>query len=104
MERLSAPAPFNFDGKISEKWKSWKQDFEFYMCATESDQKSDKIKAPILLTCTGEQGREIYQTFELDTDTDKLKLQPVLAKVENYCNPRTNTTIIRHKFFTYKHL
>ena len=104
MERLSAPAPFSFDGKISEKWKSWKQDFEFYMCATESDQKSDKIKTSILLTCIGEQGREIYQTFELDTDTDKLKLQPVLAKVENYCNPRTNTTIIRHKFFTYKHL
>ena len=23
MERLSAPAPFNFDGNISEKWKSW---------------------------------------------------------------------------------
>ena len=72
------------------------------MCATESDQKSNKIKTSILLTCIGEQGREIYQTFEFATDFDKLKLQPVLAKFENYCNPRTNTTIIRHKFFTNK--
>ena len=42
------------------------------------------------------------QTFEFDTDTDKLKLQPVFPKFENYCNPRTNTMIIRHKLFTYK--
>ena len=72
------------------------------MCATESDQKPDKIKTSILLTCIGEQGREIYQTFEFATDTDKLKLQLVLAKFENYCKPKTNTTIIRHRFFTYK--
>ena len=102
MERLSAPAPFSFDGNIFEKWKSWKQGFEFYMCATESDQKSDKIKSSILLTCIGEQGHEIYQTLEFNTDTYKLKLQPVIAKFENYCNPRTNTLIIRHKFLTYK--
>ena len=54
------------------------------------------------MTCTGEQGLEFYQTFDLYTDTEKLRLQHVLAKFENYCNPRTNTTIIRHKFFTYK--
>ena len=103
MERLSAPAPISFGGNISEKWKFWKQGFEFYMrCVTESDQKSDKIKTSILLTCIGEQGCEIYQTFEFAIDTDKLKLQPVLAKFENYCNLRTNTTIIHHKVFTYK--
>ena len=64
------------------------------MCATESDQKSDKIKTSILLTCIGERRHEIYQTFDFNTDTDKLKLQPVLAKFENYCNPRTDATII----------
>ena len=44
--------------------ETWKSGFEFYMWATESDQKSDKIKASILLTCIGECGREIYETFD----------------------------------------
>ena len=52
------------------------------MCATESDQKSDKIKTSILLTSTGEQGRGIYQTFEFAIGSDKLKLQPVLANLK----------------------
>ena len=45
-----------------------------FMCATKSEQKSDKIKTSILLTCIGELGHEFYQTFEFATDTDKLKL------------------------------
>ena len=100
MERLSAPASFSFytflkSGNPGSKVLN-------FMCATESDQKSDKIKTSILLTCIGEQGCEIYQTREFATDIDKFKLQPVLAKFENYCNPRTNTAIIHHKFFYFR--
>ena len=32
----------------------------------------------------------------------KLKLDPILQKFESYCSPRSNTTIMRHKFFTYR--
>ena len=93
----------HFEGNLSEKWKTWKSGFDFYMCATVSDQKSDRIKASILLTCTGERGREIYETFDFANAADKLKLDPILQKFESYCNPRSNTTIMRHKFFTYGH-
>ena len=74
------------------------------MCATESDQKSYKIKATcsILLTCIGERGREIYETFEFANAADKLKLDSILQKFESYCIPRSNITIMRHKFFTYR--
>ena len=72
------------------------------MCAIEADSKSDKVKTSILLTCIGEKGREIYETFEFENAGDKLKLNPVLKKFEKYFNPRSNTAIQRHKFFTYR--
>ena len=31
-----------------------------------------------------------------------MKLAPVLHKFSEYCNPRKNITILRHKFFTYR--
>ena len=71
------------------------------MCATELNQKSDKIKASILLTCIGERRCEIYETFDFGNAADKVKLDPILQKFESCCNPRNNTTIMRHKFFTY---
>ena len=74
--------------------------FDFYICATESDQKSDKIKASILLTCISEHGREIHETVDFANAADKLRLDPILQKFERNCNPRSNTTIMRHKFFT----
>ena len=51
MDQLKPPAPFGFEGNISEKWKIWKKSFEFFMTATESDEKSDKVKTSIFLTC-----------------------------------------------------
>ena len=86
---------------MGQTWKTWREAFDFYLVATESDAKSDKIKTSILLTCIGERGREIYETFEFTTAGDSLKLNPVLDQFEAYCNPRSNTTINRHKFFTY---
>jgi hypothetical protein len=99
---LSTPSPFAFEVNLAESWKQWQKALDFYLPATESDSKSDKVKTSILLTCIGEKGREIYDTFEFENAGDKLKLKPVLKKLEEYCNPRSNTTFERHKFFTYR--
>ena len=102
MDKLRPPPPFSFEGNVSQGWKTWQKHFQFFLTATESDGKSDKIKTSILLTCIGPKGRDIYETFTFEQDTDKLKLKPVLEKFTSYCNPRMNITILRHKFFTYK--
>ena len=102
MDKLRPPPPFSFEGNVSQGWKIWQKHFQFFLTATESDTKSDKIKTSILLTCIGPKGRDIYETFTFEQDTDKLKLKPVLEKFTMYCNPRRNITILRHKFFTYK--
>ena len=64
-------------------------------------QKGDKIKTFICLTCIGQKGREIYETFTFEPGNE-MKLAPVLHKFSEYCNPRKNITILRHKFFTYR--
>ena len=65
MEKFEAPKAQLFESNnLSGEWKKWKKHFEFYLAATEADTKSDKIKSSILLSCIGEKGREIFETFE----------------------------------------
>ena len=71
------------------------------MAATEKDIKGDKIKTSIFLTGIGQKGREKYETFTFEPG-DEMKLASVLHKPLEYCNPRKNVTILRHKFFTYR--
>ena len=104
MEKLKPPTEFNFEGNLNHGWKVWSKHFDFYMCATESDQKSDKIKTSILLSTIGQKGREIYETFTFADEEDKLKLEPVLQKFLEYCTPRKNVTMARYKFFTFRQL
>ena len=82
----------------------WPKLFPFYLTATEKDNKDDMIKTPMLLTCICQKGREIYKTFTFDSADDEMKLEPVLNKFSQCCNPRKNVTILRHKFFTYRQL
>ena len=100
MDKLEPPASLIFDGNIAEQWKIWRQELELYLTATESDGKGDKVKTSILFTCIGKKGREIYNTFT-DED-DKYRLDVVLEKFQEYCNPRANITFLRHQFFTCK--
>ena len=48
------------------------QEFEFFLVAAESDAKSETIRSSILLTCIGQRGRDIYNTFTFATADDKL--------------------------------
>ena len=102
MDKLDPPSSLNFDENLAEQWKIWRQELELYLTATESDTKSDKIKTSILLTCIGKRGREIYNTFTWENVGDSLKFNIVIEKFKEYCNPRTNVTFLRYKFFTYK--
>ena len=100
MDKFEPPSSLSFEGNLSENWTKWRQELELYLCATEKDGKADKIKTSILLTCIGKQGREVYNTFQYDTEGDNMKFDVVLEKFQDYCSPRKNITFMRHKFFT----
>ena len=65
MDQLEPPQHFWFEGNASHTWKLWLKRFSFRLTATEKDNKDDKIKTSMLLTCIGQKGREIYNTFTL---------------------------------------
>ena len=103
MDKLEPQQSFSFKGNISQGWKLWLKHFEFYLTATEKEKKTkNKVKTSVLLTCIGQKGREIYETFNFDNPGDEMRLASVLQKFSKYCNPRKNITVLRHKFFTYQ--
>ena len=53
------------------------------------------------MTWIGQKGHKIYDTFEFENTADELKLKTDVKKFEEYCNPCSITTFVRHKFFTY---
>ena len=73
--------------------------FDFYLAATEKDTKDDEIKTSISLTCIGQKGRDIYETFTFERG-DEINLAVVLHKFSEYFNPRKNINVLRHKLFT----
>ena len=66
MEKLEHSQAFSFDCNVSHSWKLQLKHFDFYLPATEKDTKDDKIKTFIFLTCIGQKGREIYETFTFE--------------------------------------
>ena len=102
MGRLNPPTPFSLDGNVQEKWRAWKQNFQIYLVATESDEKTDKVKANLLLHVIGDAAKQVYNTFTFAVEGDSLKLDKILEKFEAYVNPEKNTTFCRFKFFTYR--
>ena len=65
------------------------------LCLVNLNQK--KCKA--FLYVIGKEGREIFNTFVFPEE-EKDKFTPLLAKCENYCIPKKNVTMKRHKFNT----
>ena len=59
MGRIEPPKALCFDSNnLSADWKRWRKHFDFYLTATEKNDKSDTVKTSILMSCIGEKGRE----------------------------------------------
>ena len=71
------------------------------MTATEKDKKSQKIQCATFLTLAGEAAITVYETLTFE-DTEKDKIEPLVAKFEAYCLPKKNVTHERHLFILRK--
>ena len=96
-EQIPAPKPLQLDGNTAENWRRWKKAFELYMTATEKDKKSQKIQCATFLTLAGEAAITVYETLTFE-DTEKDKIEPLVAKFEAYCLPKKNVMHERHLF------
>jgi len=52
------------------------------------------------LHVAGPEALEVYNTFTWDSDDDQNKVDKIVEKFDQYCNPRKNVTWERHKFNT----
>lgn len=95
-----APEPFSFEGNnVANSWKFWKQKFELFLIASGKSNKEDKIKIAVLLNTLGDQGIQIYNTFEYENEEDEKKYSIVLEKFDVYCSPLKNLVYEHFKFF-----
>jgi hypothetical protein len=102
---LRPPPPFRQTGADADshsQWDRWVEQYEFYMKATEKDKKSKAIQVATLVTLLGEEGFEIYRSFEWESDTDKDDIAKVKTKFKEYYTPRTNVIYERYKFLKRK--
>ena len=99
MNQLPPPKPLSFVGNVAENWRRWIQQFRLYLNATGFDKKPAQVQCSTLLTVAGEEALEIFNTFGL-TDEDKVKIDVVIKKFEEYCTPKRNVTYERHVFNT----
>ena len=67
--------------------------------ATELNKKPEAVQVAILLTVIGEEAREVFSTFtDWANDGNDAKIEPVLAKFAQYCQPRINIPFERYHF------
>ena len=87
MDQLPPPKPLSFEGNVAENWRRWIQQFTLYLNATGFDKKPAKVQCSTLLTVAGEEALEIFNSFGL-TDEDKVKIDVLITKFEEYCTPK----------------
>ena len=97
---LPPPQPLEIhDPQAAEKWKKFKRAWINYALATGLNSKDEAVQVATLLTVIGEEAREVFFTFTgWTTEGDEAKIGPVLAKFEEYCQPRKNIPFERYRF------
>ncbi|CAC5418952.1 unnamed protein product [Mytilus coruscus] len=89
---------YSHEDNLSEKWKRWKQTMNLYL-EVAMGEKTEKEQCRAVVYVIGLEGREIYNTFNFgENEADKLEV--LLKKFEDYCIPKKNVTVIRHRFNT----
>lgn len=102
-EGLRPPGPFSVgdagtDTCPSQRWERWLEQYNFYMKATEKDKKSKAVQVATLLTLLGEQGMDIFRSFEFENNEEKDDIVKVKKKFTDYYTPRQNVIYERYKF------
>ena len=98
MASISLPKGASFSGNVAAEWAVFKQKLEIFMLASGNQDAPESKKVSLLLTCLGDKGLDIYNSFNLGAD-EAFKWDTVMNRFETYCNPRKNVSFERHKFF-----
>lgn len=93
MDVFKPPAPLS-DYEV-KTWNLWKQKFAIYMKASNKEKESEEIKIAILLNCIGDEGLDVYNTFQQD---QKSTLEKLLQAYDEYFLPKRIIPMETFKF------
>ena len=97
--QLPPPAIFDIhDGAAAETWKEWRARFECFRIATKLDKEDPAVQVSTLLTVIGAEAHKVFSTFTWATAGDDKRVDKVLDKFAEYCQPRVNVPFERFKF------
>ena len=99
MGSLKQPESMCMEGSMERNWKQFKRNFDIYSAATELDILSENIQVNTFLHCIGQEGRELYDTFEFEAGKE-IKLEEIKKKFGAHYLPKVNVSVQRHKFNT----
>lgn len=82
---------------LAELWRRFKQKIEFFI-NSKSSNVADKRKVGILMTALGDDGLDVYNSFQFDGKDPTYA--EVIQKFDEYCEPRKNNVYERFVFNT----
>ena len=98
---LPPPEPLDLSGgNISENWKKFKQKFTNYEIVTGINKKESATRVATLLTVIGNDAIDVFNTIAWDAEGDDTKIDKVLQKFEEHCEPKKNVSYERYKIFS----
>ena len=102
--KFRSPDSISLSGNLADNWRLWKQRFNLFMTATESDAKVDNIKIAMLLASIGPDALERYNHFTFDeaAGEDSKSYVQVMQKFEDHFNGLKRTVFSRYQFWTYR--
>ena len=86
---------------LATQWSRYKRQLDWFLAANNKAGAEDQVKIAILLRTIGPRGVDIYDNFSL-ADDDRKKYVQVVAAYDEYCKPRVNLFVARHRFLTMK--
>lgn len=99
MEHIRPPPDFSTtDGNLPKRWRKWEQTMKLYLTIA-MNGRTDAEKCSAFLYIIGQEGREIFNTMTI-VEEDRDKVDVLFQKFKEYCAPRENITVWRHRFHT----
>ena len=81
-------------------WKAWYDSFDIYATAAGVNNKPEKVQCCIFLHVAGAEAQKVFRTIEMAPE-DKDKLRPLVEAFREYCEGKTNLTVIRYQFHSF---
>ena len=90
--------PLVMDDKLASNWNAWKKAWTRYEVATGVNKQEQLVRVSTLLSVIGEDAKKAFDAFEWGETEDDSTIEDVLAKFDEYCEPRTQVIYERYRF------